>query len=526
MQPPFSRTAFELLSEQASRSPEALAAISGASQVTYSALAEQASCVAARLQADGIKRGDRVGLLCSNRIEWLQVFFGASALGATMVPFSTWSTPSELEYVLRDSGVRCLFTLAGHGNQDFAGAVAATFDAGKCPGLERVIAIDGTADARWELLTRYLDGASLPTIAPGAGASAADPLVILYTSGSSSRPKAVPLDHFGIIENGFNIGERQGLRPGDRVLVSVPLFWSYGAANALPAALTHGATLVLQGRFEPGEALDLIERHQCTAIYTLPAMTNALLAHPQFEPRRTASLRTGVTIGSPQDVIKAAEELGAAEICNIYGSTETYGNCCVTPHYWPLEKRAACQGPPLPGVTLRIRDLESGTACPPEKPGLVEVRGYLTRGYAGDSARHNAEVFTTDGYFKTGDLGFLTDDGVFVYAGRDSEMIKRSGINVSPAEVEEVLQQHPHVGLAGVTGAAHPVKGEIIVAFVVPKPGAAVQVDMLLGHCRTKLSSYKSPDQVRLCESLPLTPTGKLMRRDLRALATQLGKEG
>jgi fatty-acyl-CoA synthase len=526
MQPPFSRTAFELLSEQAARWPDALAVISGASQVTYAALAEQASRVAARLHADGVKRGERVGLLCSNRIEWLQVFFGASALGATVVPFSTWSTPSELEYVLRDSGARCLFTLRSYGNQDFAGALAAIEDTGRCPGLERIIVIDEAPRAGWHGYIGYLDGPPLSTLPPGSAASAADRLVVLYTSGSSSRPKAVPLDHFGVIENGFNIGERQGLRPGDQVLVSIPLFWSYGAANALPASLTHGATLVLQGRFEPGDALDLIERHRCTAIYTLPAMTSALLAHPQFERRRTASLRTGVTIGSPQDVIKAATELGASEICNIYGSTETYGNCCVTPHHWPLEKRAVCQGPPLPGVVLRIRDSSTGEECMPSKPGMVEVRGYLTRGYAGDSARHNAEVFTADGYFKTGDLGSLAGDGTFVYAGRDSEMIKRSGINVSPAEVEEILQQHPHVGLAGVTGAAHPVKGEIIVAFIVPKPGADVQIDMILGHCRAKLSSYKIPDQVRLCESLPLTPTGKLMRRDLKMLAAQLGKDG
>jgi fatty-acyl-CoA synthase len=147
-------------------------------------------------------------------------------------------------------------------------------------------------------------------------------------------------------------------------------------------------------------------------------------------------------------------------------------------------------------------------------------------GYAGHSARHNADALTPDGYFRTGDLGTLAADGSFTFAGRSSEVIKRSGINVSPAEVEEVLQQHPHVGLAGVTGAADPVKGEIIVAFVVPKPGADLRIDMLLGHCRTRLSSYKIPDQVRLCESLPLTPTGKLMRRDLKALAVQLGKEG
>ncbi|MCB1744748.1 MAG: long-chain fatty acid--CoA ligase, partial [Gammaproteobacteria bacterium] len=350
-------------------------------------------------------------------------------------------------------------------------------------------------------------------------ASATDSVVLLYTSGSSNRPKCVPLQQFGAIENGFNIGERQGLRAGDRVLVSVPLFWSYGAVNALPAVLSHGASMVLQPRFEPGEALTLIERHACTALYTLPAMTNALLAHPEFDASRTRSLRTGVTIGSPQDIYRAARELGAREICNIYGSTETYGNCCVTPHHWPLDRRANGQGPPLPGVDLRIQDPDTAEPCARGVIGEVQVRGYLTPGYAGDSARFNAEVFTEDGYFRTGDLAALDDDGDLHYSGRRHEMIKRSGINVSPAEVEEVLAQHPAVGLAGVTGVDDSHRGELIIAYVIARPGTAVQDSELLEHCRTRLSSYKIPDRIVTCESLPLTPTGKLLRRELRSMA-------
>ena len=231
----------------------------------------------------------------------------------------------------------------------------------------------------------YGEGESLPSLAPGEGASAADPLVILYTSGSSNRPKAVPLDHFGIIENGFNIGERQGLVPGDRVLVSIPLFWSYGAVNALPAAITHGATLVMQGHFEAGGALDLIERQKCTAIYTLPAMTNALVAHPAFDRRRTASLRAGVTIGAPQDIMKAAEQLGASEICNIYGGTENYGNCCVTPHDWPLEQARDVPGHSLARrAAAHTRPRYGPRLSQPGEVGEIEVKGYLTKGYLGD----------------------------------------------------------------------------------------------------------------------------------------------
>ena len=199
------------------------------------------------------------------------------------------------------------------------------------------------------------------SLAPGDGASAADDALILYTSGSSARPKAVRLQHYAIIENGFNIGERMGLGPEDRVLLAPPLFWAYGACNALPATLSHGAALVLQERFEAGEWIGLVERHRCTAAYTLPSITGAVLRHPEFAPERVASLRTGLMIGSPEEVRIAAERLGAAEICNIYGSTETYGNCCVTPHDWRLDRRMKGQGPPLPGMRLRSR--RSGDRC-------------------------------------------------------------------------------------------------------------------------------------------------------------------
>lgn len=526
MQPPRSRTAFSLIEEQARHSPDHPAAISLGERVSYGELVRRASHLAAQLAAEGLSRDDRVGLLCDNRVAWLEIFFAAAALGVTVVPFSTWSKPAELDFLISDSRVRWLFTLSRLGDQRYADDIAAMRSEGRHPTLERVVLIDEEAaserDGNVTMLAKLRSAAAAATPLASDRATADDTLVVLYTSGSSSRPKAVPLRHGSGLENGFNIGERMALGPDDRVLVSVPLFWSYGVINALPATLTHGATLVLQSRFEPGGALDLIEREQCTALYTLPAMTTALLAHPQFSRERTRSLRTGLTIGAAQDVIKAAEELGASQICNIYGSTETYGNCCVAWSHWSLDKRSQCQGPPLPGVTLRIRDAETGALQPAGKLGEVEVRGHLTAGYDGYSSRHNAEVFTEDGFFRTGDLGQLTPEGHFAYAGRSSEMIKRSGINVSPSEVEEVLQQHGDVGLAGVTGVPDPVRGEIIVAYIVPRPEAAIEVGSLLAHCRERLSSYKIPDRVEICTALPLTPTGKLMRRELKALAAGL----
>lgn len=519
MQAPFSRTMFELLLEQAGRQPMHPAVIAGNVTLSYADLAMRASSVAAKLMADGVKRGDRIGLLGNNAPEWLEIYFGAAALGAIVAPFSTWSTAPELEFLIQDSGISTLFTMRAIGDHNFADSIEALRAKGTVPGLKKVVVYDGQKGAGDADYADYQTGSLAGLPPPGESASASDTLVLLYTSGSSSRPKSVPLTHASAIENAFNIGERQGLGPDDRVLISIPLFWSYGAVNALPAVISHGATLVLQKRFQPTEALGIIERQGCTGFYTLPAMTSALLGDPSFTPERTKTLRTGVTIGAPQDIRRAAEDLGISEICNIYGSTEGYGNCCVTPHHWPLEKRAQCQGPPLPGVTVRIRNTETGALVGPGEIGEIEYTGYLTPGYAGDSAQHNASVFTDDGYFCSGDLGSLGEDGAMHYAGRLSEIIKSSGINVSPVEVEEAMQQHRDVSIVGVTGVEDAVKGELIVAYVVPRPGAEPDVETLRQHCRTLLSAYKTPARIVLTDSLPLTATGKLMRRELRAMA-------
>ena len=455
MQAPYSRTMFDLLCEQAERYFDRVAVICDDTRITYCDLHDRAARVAAGLRGLGLGRHDRVGLLLNNRTEWLEICFGAAAIGAVLVPFSTWSKRREFEFLFKDSGIKALFSADRMGDQDFAKDIAALLPAmaagspgtwrdEQFPTLENVVFIGSTSVAgalSYDSLRRSAPPLAIPP-PPGDGARAGDPALILYTSGSTSYPKAVPLRHGAIIENGFNIGERQGLTLDDRVLLSPPLFWSYGSANAMSATLTHGAALVLQGRFDPGEALDLIERHRCTALYTMPGMTSAMLVHPAFRAERTRSLRTGVTIGTPQDVASASEALGAHEICNVYGQTESYGNCCVTWHHWPLERRMHVQGPPLPGVHVRIVDETSGQPVAAGLAGQIEVKGNLTPGYDGASAQNNANAFTADGYFRTGDLGLLTPEGDLQFLARTTEMIKRSGINIAPAEVEEVLRHH------------------------------------------------------------------------------------
>ncbi len=510
-----SRTWFDLLVEIEKDCPDRPCLIFKDGKRSYSEMRQRSQALGESLKERGLKPGDRVGIWAPNRCEWLEVLFATSYLGVPLVPFSTWSTKSELSFLIDDSKVNWIFSISNFGGRDFLKDLNEIQNQGLVPGKFQIIKV-GQESEFSVFCTRE-------SKVPGKSAGQPnDVATVLYTSGSSSRPKAVPLRHQSIVENGFNIGERLGLTSEDRVFVPVPLFWSYGSINALPAIFSHGACMVLQELYEPGSALSLIEEQRCTAIYTLPAITNSLLSHSSFSQRAVSTLRTGLTIGTPQDLKNAAESLGVKSICNIYGSTETYGNCTVTPHDWPFELRSKTQGIPLPGTRLRIRNPVSGGISKAGEVGSIEVSGHIIEGYYGESSRHNAKTFSEDGYFLTGDLGSIDEAGRLTFAGRSNEMIKRSGINVSPAEVEEIIQQDVQVASVGVTGKPDNKVDEAIVAFVVPKNKFRFNKESLVSHCKRFLSSYKIPDRIELCDELPLTPTGKLMRRELKEWANKL----
>lgn len=510
-----SRTLSGCLSEMASAFGEDLAVVDALGDVTFAELFARSSRLADRLRKLGVGRGARVGLLAGNEISWLEVMFGTHLAGATLVPLSTWSTTSELEFLVEDSAIEILFAVSEFSGRDFSADLVSFAQEGL-----KIVLLAAHPSPEFVGYDDFLGDADAAEY--GNAAMPEDDALVLYTSGSTSIPKGVRLPHFAVTENGFNIGERQGLKRQDKVFLPAPLFWAYGGANALPATLTHGGTLVLQEKFDAEDALDAIERNRCTAIYTLPAMTNALVRHSRFAPDRVASLRTGLTIGSEEEFLFAAEKLGVPELCNIYGATETCGNCAVTWHHWPLERRATTQGTMLPGQELRIRDLQTGEIIPSDRPGLLEVKGYTTPGYSGKSAELNDQAFTSDGFYRTGDIGFLDPEGALVFVGRHSEMIKRAGINVSPAEIEAVLFRYTGISEAAVVGVPDEERGEKIVAFVVPENEATFEIRKLSEHLRASLSKYKLPDRIELRNSLPLTQTGKLHRNQIRADAMEL----
>jgi fatty-acyl-CoA synthase len=526
---PDSRTLGALLRELAGGSPRHDGVVTVDGATSWRELLTGTERVAAALARDGVGPGDRVAVLLDYRVEWIQVAFAAASLGAVTSPFNTCVKTHDLDYLLSHARPTVLITLDRLAKQDFLGYFRALL-----PGLDTGVPGEWKVDGLPELRSVVVLGDEVPGgarsfadwmgTAPGPplpeAAAPSDIALVLYTSGATANPKAVPLTHEHLIDNGYAIGSRQGLLDVDRVFLASPLAWAFGSANAMMSALTHGAALVLQSAFEPAGALDLLRRERCTSIYTLPVMTRALLAEPGFDRGALPFLRRGLTIGPPAELQLVREQLGVDQIANIYGSTETYGNCCVTPHDAPPERRDVSQGPPLDGVEVRIVHLTERTVLPTGEVGEILVRGRITPGYL-DAEGVPQPVVDADGFFATGDLGSLDAAGWLTFAARDSEMIKTAGINVSPAEVEEFLATHPEVASVAVVGAEVDVRGQVVVAFVILTPGATVTTDQIRSWCKDSIASYKVPHTVIAVDAMPTTPTGKLSRRDLVRLADE-----
>ena len=539
---PYSRTLGDLLDELAAATPQAPALVSGAERFDFATLKARADDFARALLALGIGRGDRVALLCSNRSEWVVAAGGAAKLGAAVAAISTFSSPREFAFALKHSGAKALVTLSRFRDRHFLEALEelcpelarrppGVLRSTALPDLRAVVVLDGEpspgtfSPAAFLAHGNAVDGAALAQAQ--AAVTPDDICFILYTSGSTAAPKGVTLAHGPLLANSFDIGERQHLTAKDRLWLAVPLFWAFGSANAMPAIMTHGGCMVLQEVFEPGAALALIERERCSVYYGMANMARALLEHPDHPGRRLGEMRTGLTIGPPEDITLTIQALGAAELCTVYGSTETYGNCAVTDAHDPLPLRLVTQGLPLPGMTIRAVDPVTRTPLPQGEIGELAVRGYITPGYF-RAPELDAEAFD-DGWFLTGDLGSIEPDGRVRFRGRLKEMIKTGGVNVAPLEVEHVLLQHPDIVQAHVVGVPDRLKGEIVAAAVEMRPDVRPDAGAITAFCRERLASYKVPIRFafRAAAEFPRTSTGKIHKPGLRQeLAQEQASDG
>ena len=529
---PHSRTLGALIEELASACPHAEAVVFRGERLTFSAVRDQADTMARALLATGVQKGDRVAILLPNRPEWLISAVAAAKVGAAAVAISSFSTPREIAWTLEHARPSVVLTMEAFRGRSYLGAIhdvvpeisraePGALRSERLPELRAVVSIDQRRHAgvfTWaDFAQRGGDVRAKALITTQSAVTPADVCFILYTSGSTATPKGVMLAHGDVIENGFHIGERQHLTGADRLWLAVPLFWSFGSANALPAIWTHGGALVLEESFEPGEALALLDEERCTVYYGMANMARAMLEHPDRARRPLASMRTGLTIGLPEDIAMAMEAVNAPELCNVYGATETYGNCAVTDAHDPREVRLTTQGFPLPGMQIRVVEPGTGRSLPPDSVGELRVRGRVTPGYYREPEQTRT-AFDADGYFVTGDLGLIDGDGHIRFRGRIKEMIKTGGINVAPLEVEAVLLAHPAVKQAFVVGLPDQNKGEVAVAAIELEANATATAEVLTTFCRERLSSYKVPARIvfKKADEFPLTATGKVQKPKLR----------
>lgn len=475
------------------------------------------------LHAQGVRAGDHVGLLMGNRVEWVVVNFAIQYLGATLVAMNTWYTQRELAYVLEHADVKLLVAADGLLKYDYAAMLDALqpFSV-SCPSLASVVMLGdrgcgGTID-----YTGFLArGAGVPDEAIleiARQVRPEDAAYLLYTSGSTSHPKGVLLMHRHLVENMYDIGVRMHFTPDDVVFMPLSLFWGMGCMNFLLGPWAHAAHIVLQEHFDPLEGLALIERHRCTVFPGTPNIVHAVFQHPERPRYDLSSIKTGTPIGAPQvtrELLDTVMPLGV----RVFGLTETHGFSNMNDAADPIDKRSRTEGRVMPGFEMRIVDPETGQVAGPRQPGEVRLRGRIMKGYY-KNPEATAAAYDAEGWFRTGDIGQVDEEGYLYFMGRYKEMLKTGGINVAPIEVEEVLLKHPAVREAFVCGVPDPVRDQIVAAVIIARPGMAVTEDELVRHCREQLAAYKVPRRLRFVEmdDLPQTSSRKVHRLKLHTL--------
>lgn len=507
------------LVELANRFGDQEAVVAPEGRITFAEFVRRCDELAGAFAAAGLQPGDRVGILLPNGLRWLVTMLGAQRAGLVAVPINTWYRSGELAHLLGTAGLRLVVTDAYVFGKDMLAELGAA-------GYPEVFAPGPRAEGYLGALiwpaAQTFPPAAVPGPAPAHTAAPDDIAMILYTSGSTALPKPVPLEHGKLLRNGRAMGERMHLRPGDRLWFAMPLFFGYGACNALPVALTHGVTLCIQEKVEGDKALEFIERERCTVSYGLATAVRALLDAPSFGSREISSLRTGPVGFNAEDKRLAIEGLGISEACAAYGLTESYGFVTMTDAHDPLEIKLHTQGTVLPTQRIRVVDA-AGAVCPPGVTGEIEVRGCVIDGYLG-SAEINAGTRSADGWFRTGDLGSIDADGRLAFGGRWKEMLKIKGINVAPLEIEGILSGHAGVDQVHVVGLATPEGDQEMACVVVPKTGwpadEAQLVHELTEYIRGRAASYKVPTRfvVMDARSVPQTHTGKVSKLKLREM--------
>ena len=509
-----------LIEQRAQEHPARVLATNGERTWTYQQVDADASSLAAAFSELGLGTGDRIAVNLPNGVEWIIATLAAAKLGAVVVPVSPQLSIHDLRYQLRHAEASAVVTIEQWDGVDFLQRFEELL--GDLPDLQYVVTV-GDEDLWYDdRIFQFEDlvssGTGRPVPRPAVYDDTAD-LAVMYTSGTMGKPKGVPLSHRALVENAVRVAEILEISPNDRVLGAVPFFAIFGFGVML-GTMARGATIVLQPTFDPARALALIAEAKVTVLHGVPTQYHLLMREESFNPSRLTSLRAGVIAGSSVDEALVRRVRRWCDVLVAYGLTETGPVVTITRFADNDERRLGSVGCALPGVEIMAMDLITGELHGPEAVGEIAVRGSnLMRGYL-RMPTETTKVLTSDGFFLTGDLGIIDEDGYVKIVGRRQETISRGGMQLHPRELEDRLRAHPAVDDVCVIGVPHDVMGELVCACIVPVEGAVITGGEIKRFAQDVMAADKVPDFVRFFDVFPMTGSGKVRRRELaRAIA-------
>ncbi len=468
--------------------------------ISYAALATMAAKVAGALREVGIEPGDRVAIILPNVPAFPVAYWGILLAGGTVVPMNPLLKTGEIDYFFTDSGAKLAFVWPDFVDEATKGAANSGTTIITCGPMGPV---EGS-----------LDG-GVPISEPAARADD-DTAIILYTSGTTGRPKGAELTHSNINLNATRCATViQQISSDDVIMGCLPLFHVFGLVVGLNAATIVGASMALIPRFDPAEAIKVISTQGVTVMQGVPTMYAAILNHPDSDTMNAETLRTCASGGSamPLEVMRAFEEKFGCVILEGYGLSET--SPVASFNVPDRERKPGTIGVAIPGCEMRCVDLD-GREVPVGQVGEIAIRGdNVMKGYWG-KPEATAEAIP-DGWFRTGDLATMDDEGYFTIVDRKKDMILRGGMNVYPREVEELLYTHPDILEAAVVGMPDELLGEQVGAAVALRPGATTTPEEIIAWARDRIAAYKYPRTVWIVSELPKGPTGKILRREVHA---------
>ncbi len=496
---------------------EALVDVAASRRWTYRELATDVDALARGLLGREIGKGDRVGIWAPNCAEWTLTQYATAKIGAILVNINPAYGARELEYVLRQAGIRMLISARAHRSSDYAAMVDSVRPA--CPDLEQVILL---GSAEWDEVASAERGADPAALAAASTAlSTDDPINIQYTSGTTGFPKGATLSHHNILNNGFFVGELCGYTEADRICIPVPFYHCFGMVMGNLAATSHGSCMVIPApAFDPAATLRAVADERCTSLYGVPTMFIAELALPSFGDFDLTSLRTGIMAGSPcpVEVMKqVVERMHMDEVSICYGMTETSPVSTQTRVDDSIDRRVSTVGRVGPHLEVKIIDPETGLTMPYGEPGELCTRGYSVMLGYWEEPDKTAEAIDAARWMHTGDLGIMDAEGYVNITGRIKDMVIRGGENIYPREVEELLYTHPDVLDAQVIGVPDTKYGEELMVWVRMRDGAApLTAESVREFCSGQIARYKIPRYVHVTDEFPMTVTGKIRKVEMR----------